>query len=219
MCFSLSVVSNSLWPLDHSQSGFSVHGDSPSKNFRVGWHSLVQKIFLIQGLNPGLLHCRQILYCLSHQKSPYIYISKIQFLTGNLYIFVHQLYLNNAAKFFKKNVCCQSYTWGGYYYINNFLLKYYWQNMKYLYCWIFYKTLFFEKFYFYLKIKREVESCPIYPLSSHMYNLSWYQHHLPEWDIFLAKGGPTLTSYNHPKFITYLRVHSRCLQILWIWLM
>ena len=26
-----------------------------------------KRIFLAQGLNPGLLHCRQILYCLSHQ--------------------------------------------------------------------------------------------------------------------------------------------------------
>ena len=30
----------------------------------------VQGIFPIQGSNPGLLHCRQILYCLSHQRSP-----------------------------------------------------------------------------------------------------------------------------------------------------
>ena len=29
-------------------------------------HSLLQGIFLTQGLNPGLLHCRQILYYLSH---------------------------------------------------------------------------------------------------------------------------------------------------------
>ena len=29
------------------------------------------KIFPTQGLNPGLLHCRQILYHLSHQGSPY----------------------------------------------------------------------------------------------------------------------------------------------------
>ena len=27
-------------------------------------------IFLTQGPNPGLLHCRQILYCLNHQGSP-----------------------------------------------------------------------------------------------------------------------------------------------------
>ena len=29
-------------------------------------HSILQGIFLTQGLNPGLLHCRQILYHLSH---------------------------------------------------------------------------------------------------------------------------------------------------------
>ena len=33
-------------------------------------HSLLQRIFPIQGSNPGLLHCRQILYHLSHQGSP-----------------------------------------------------------------------------------------------------------------------------------------------------
>ena len=32
-------------------------------------HSLLQQIFLTQGLNPGLLPCRQILYLLSHQGS------------------------------------------------------------------------------------------------------------------------------------------------------
>jgi len=43
---------------------------SPGKNTGVGCHSLLQLIFLTQGSNPGLLHCRQILYCLSHQGSP-----------------------------------------------------------------------------------------------------------------------------------------------------
>jgi len=38
----------------------------------VGCHALLQEIFLTQGLNPGLLHCRQILYHLSHQGSPRI---------------------------------------------------------------------------------------------------------------------------------------------------
>ena len=46
--------------------------DSPGKNNRVGFYSLLQGIFLTQGLNPGLPHCRQILYHLSHQGSPYI---------------------------------------------------------------------------------------------------------------------------------------------------
>ena len=38
-----------------------------SKNTGVGSHSLLQRIFLTQGLNLGLLHCRQILCQLSYQ--------------------------------------------------------------------------------------------------------------------------------------------------------
>ena len=37
----------------------------------MGCHSSLQGIFPSQGLNMCLLHCRQILYCLSHQGSPY----------------------------------------------------------------------------------------------------------------------------------------------------
>ena len=33
----------------------------------MGYDSLLQRIFLTQGSNPGLLHCRWILYCLRHQ--------------------------------------------------------------------------------------------------------------------------------------------------------
>ena len=40
--------------------------DSPDKNTGVGCHSLLQGIILTQGSNLGLLHCRQILYHLSH---------------------------------------------------------------------------------------------------------------------------------------------------------
>ena len=40
--------------------------DSPGKDTGVGCYSLLQGIFLTQGLNPGLLRCRQILYHLSH---------------------------------------------------------------------------------------------------------------------------------------------------------
>ena len=54
-------------PMDYSPSGSSVHGDSPGKNTGVGCHTLLQGIFPTQGLNPGLLHCRWILYCLSPQ--------------------------------------------------------------------------------------------------------------------------------------------------------
>ena len=57
-------------PMDCSPPSSSVHGDSPGKNTGVGCHVLLQGIFPTQGLNPGLPHCWQILYCLSRQESP-----------------------------------------------------------------------------------------------------------------------------------------------------
>ena len=56
--------------MDCSPPGSSVHGDSPGKNTGVACHALLQGIFPTQGWNPGLLHCRRILYCLSHHESP-----------------------------------------------------------------------------------------------------------------------------------------------------
>ena len=44
--------------------------DFPGKNTGVGRHFLLQGIFPTQGSNPGLLHCRQTIYCLSHQGFP-----------------------------------------------------------------------------------------------------------------------------------------------------
>ena len=38
-----------------------------SKNTGVGCHALLQGIFPTHRLNPGLLHCRRILYCPSHR--------------------------------------------------------------------------------------------------------------------------------------------------------
>ena len=66
---SCSVVSNSLWPHELQLSRFLCPWDFPGKNTRVGWHSLLQGIFSTQGLNLGLLHCRQVLHQLSHQES------------------------------------------------------------------------------------------------------------------------------------------------------
>ena len=43
--FTHSVMSNSLCPMDCSLSGFSIHGDSPGKNTRVGGYGLPQGIF------------------------------------------------------------------------------------------------------------------------------------------------------------------------------
>ena len=44
--------------------------NSPGKNTGLGCHSLLQGIFLTQGLNLGLRHCTQILNQLSHQGIP-----------------------------------------------------------------------------------------------------------------------------------------------------
>ena len=55
-----------------SLPGSSVHGESPGKNTGVGCHAFLQGIFPTQASNSGLLHCKWILYCLSHQESPRI---------------------------------------------------------------------------------------------------------------------------------------------------
>ena len=57
-------------PKDYSLPGSSVHGDSPGKNTRVHCHALLQGIFPTQGSNPGIPHCRWILYHLSYKGSP-----------------------------------------------------------------------------------------------------------------------------------------------------
>ena len=64
---SLSIVSDSLRP-----HGLYSPCNSLSKNTGVGSLSLLQGIFPTQGSDPGLPHCRWILYQLSHKGSPRI---------------------------------------------------------------------------------------------------------------------------------------------------
>ena len=49
-----------------------LYRNSPGQNTGVGSLSVLQGIFPTQGLNPGLLHCRQVLYQPSHKGSPKI---------------------------------------------------------------------------------------------------------------------------------------------------
>ena len=70
VCVSCLVISNLCDPMGCSLPGSSVHRILQAKISKWGCHSLLQGIFPTQRLNPGLLHCRQILYCLSHQGSP-----------------------------------------------------------------------------------------------------------------------------------------------------
>ena len=71
-----SVVSDALQP-----HGLYSSWDSPGQNTGVGSCSLLQGIFPTQGLNPGLPHCRQILYQLSYQGSPKIGLWDLSSLT------------------------------------------------------------------------------------------------------------------------------------------
>jgi len=70
-----------------SPLGSSVHGILQVRiNTGLGCHSFLQGIFLTQRSNSGLLHCRQILYCLSHQE-------RVPFFTSNLFLDLKLTYL------------------------------------------------------------------------------------------------------------------------------
>ena len=66
---SLSVVSDSLRSHGLYPARLLSPWDSPGKNTGMSSHSFIQGIFPTKGLNPGLLHCRQILNHLSHYGS------------------------------------------------------------------------------------------------------------------------------------------------------
>ena len=66
-----SVVSDCLQP-----HGLYSPWNSSGQNTGVGSRSLLQGIFPTQGSNPGLPHCRQILYQPSHQRRPHATVKK-----------------------------------------------------------------------------------------------------------------------------------------------
>ena len=80
---SCSVISN---PLQLQEpTGLFCPWNFPGKNTGVGCHSLLQGIFPTEGLNLGLMPCRQILYHLSHQGRPQS-IVRVVFLNENLFM-------------------------------------------------------------------------------------------------------------------------------------
>ena len=76
-----------------SDSASPCSSDSPGRNTGRSSHSIIQGIFLTQRLNPGLLHCRRILYCLSHQRNPMKTMST-KYLLKN----VHSRFIYNSQK-------------------------------------------------------------------------------------------------------------------------
>ena len=63
-----SVVSDSLQSHRLQPARLLGLWNSPGKNTGVDYHSLLQRTFLTRGSNPGLLHCRQILYHLNYRE-------------------------------------------------------------------------------------------------------------------------------------------------------
>ena len=80
-----SVVSDSLQPHGLQPARLLCPWNFPGKNTEVGCHSLLQGIFPSQGLDPDLLHCRQILCHPSHHRS------HINFIDISIYSFVSQI--------------------------------------------------------------------------------------------------------------------------------
>ena len=78
---SCSVMNNSLRPHGLQSTRLLCPWDFPGKDTGVGCHFLLQEVFPTQGLNPGLLHCRHILYWLSYKGSPKNIINLILVLT------------------------------------------------------------------------------------------------------------------------------------------
>ena len=72
---SRSIMSSSLQPRGLWPARLLCPWNSPGKNTGVGIHSLLWGIF--PASNPGLLHCKQILYHLNHQGSPIIPIMMV----------------------------------------------------------------------------------------------------------------------------------------------
>ena len=88
VCMKMKVLVTQLFPtlcntMDCSPPGSSIHRSFQATVLGVGCHFLLQGIFPTQGSNPGLLHCRQILYHLSHQGSPYVWASQMVLVVKN----------------------------------------------------------------------------------------------------------------------------------------
>ena len=62
-------MSNSLQPHGLQPTRLLCPWDFPGKNTGMGCHFPLQGMFPTQGSNPGLLHCRQTLSCLSYQRT------------------------------------------------------------------------------------------------------------------------------------------------------
>ena len=88
-----SVVSDSLWPHELYSAW-----NSPGQSTGVGSLSLLQGIFLTWESNPGLLHCRRILYQLNHTREAKRYFIQAYFSPYPPHFSVHAHHLGILLK-------------------------------------------------------------------------------------------------------------------------
>ena len=112
---------------------------SPGKNTGVGCHSLLQGIFSIQGSNLRLLHCRQILYSLSHEGSllnvePQAEILRSLF-PDKRHLFSYVIFTgerHSKGNLFKPKLDCRAFTkWGMAYYFPAWTAEWYFVSCGY----------------------------------------------------------------------------------------
>ena len=76
-CSKVKALVAQLCPALHNPIDKSSPWNSPGQSNEVGSLSLLQAIFPTQGLNPGLQHCRRILYQLSHEEALKAYLAEM----------------------------------------------------------------------------------------------------------------------------------------------
>ena len=114
VCVSCSVVSDCLQLHGLQPDKLLCPWNSPVKNTGVGCCSLLQGIFLTQGSNLDLPHCRQILYCLSQCIRCYIHMLQHDVFVFLCCIFICLCYF--SLEFFLVCVflsCCYSLIFKG----------------------------------------------------------------------------------------------------------
>ena len=89
--------------------------DSPGKNMGVGCLPFLQRIFPTQGLNPGFLDCRQILYCLSYREVP----KKSKADTSNIYFPLIDVMIKTNPK----TLFLLTYSWFTTFFVKKIVIK------------------------------------------------------------------------------------------------
>ena len=113
---------------------------------------LLQGIFLTQRSNPGLLHCRQILYCLSHQGSLSSFLSLFYVVVISICIFVGSFSSPSLCyfHFLLLAFCCTSnvvFNSGIIIILRGRDFVFHWKSMLLSHVWLF-VTPWLHKYYF-----------------------------------------------------------------------